>query len=259
MSFPKKIFQTWKERDVTKYIFLNRWQKTWKEYNPNYEYVLWTDEDNRKFIAENFPEFLKTYDSYSQNIKRVDAVRYFYLFKYGGIYADMDFECLKSFDNILESGEHNGVDIILGNLGPMDNAKNSLHQIPNALMLSKPREDFWKCVIKVMSNVAPKQQICPEYSTGSCLLTLCYDFYVNRGAYNQVNMIALYGKDIFEGVSKEINFSSRLHIVNPKIFYPINWGNHKHVEKYGNKKLSHEQAKNEFSNSYAVTYWMHSW
>ena len=259
MSFPKKIFQTWKERDIEKYVFLSQWQKSWRDLNPTFEYVLWIDEDNRNFIAQKFPEFLETYDSYEQNIKRVDAVRYFYLYTYGGIYADMDFECLKPFDNILEAGEHNGADIILGNLGPMDDIKHAHHQIPNALMLSKPKQDFWKCVIKAMTNAASNKTISPEYATGPCLLTLCYDFYIHKGVYNKETLCAIYGKDIFEGVADTVNFSSQLGVVLPKIFYPYSWGNKAHKEKYLNKSFTHEQAKSEFPDSYAVTYWIHSW
>ena len=259
MSFPKKIFQTWKERDVGKYFYLSSWQRTWKELNPTFEYVLWIDEDNRNFIAQNFPEFLPRYDAYDKNIKRVDAVRYFYLYEYGGLYADLDFECLKPFDNIFETAEHNGIDIILGNLGQMDEEKHALHQIPNALMISKPKQDFWKCVIEVMTNIAPDLRIAPEYATGPCLLTLCYDFYIHKGQYRKESICAVYGKDIFEGVAEKLNFSSQLGVLLPKIFYPINWGNKEHQEKYFGKGLTHEEAKKEFPYSYAVTYWMHSW
>ena len=50
--------------------------------HPSWEYKLWTDEDNRNLIKDHYPWFLKTYDEYDVNIKRVDAVRYFYLYHY---------------------------------------------------------------------------------------------------------------------------------------------------------------------------------
>ena len=100
MEIPRKIFQTWKSKKIDNNCFLS-WQSSWKLHNPSYKYLLWDDDDNRNFIKTYFSDFLEVYDSFDVNIKRVDAVRYFYLLKYGGIYADLDFECLKSFDNII--------------------------------------------------------------------------------------------------------------------------------------------------------------
>ena len=47
--------------------------------------LLHTDADNRAFIAREFPEYLGLYDGYDTHIKRVDAVRYFLLYRYGGV------------------------------------------------------------------------------------------------------------------------------------------------------------------------------
>ena len=77
----QKIFQTWKEKNIENKI-LKSWQDSWKNENPNFEYTLWTDEENRQFIEKEFPQFLTVYDNYDVNIKRVDAIRYFYLLKH---------------------------------------------------------------------------------------------------------------------------------------------------------------------------------
>ena len=46
---------------------------------------LWTDEDNRRLVSRELPEFLSFYDRLDAHIKRVDVVRFFYLFVYGGV------------------------------------------------------------------------------------------------------------------------------------------------------------------------------
>jgi hypothetical protein len=51
---------------------------------------LWTDATARLFIQTHYPSFLATYDSYEYNIQRADAIRYFVLHRYGGIYMDLD-------------------------------------------------------------------------------------------------------------------------------------------------------------------------
>ena len=41
-----------------------------------------------------FPFFLSTFDNFPEPIFRADAARYAYLFLFGGMYVDMDTECL---------------------------------------------------------------------------------------------------------------------------------------------------------------------
>lgn len=45
------------------------------------------------YVQKEYPWFLKTYLAYPYDIQRVDAVRYFILHKYGGIYIDLDMGC----------------------------------------------------------------------------------------------------------------------------------------------------------------------
>ena len=243
----KNIFQTWKSKTIHQPI-LKKWQESWKKYNPDFEYVLWDDDDNRKFITEHFPSFLEIYNSYNVEIKRADAVRYFYLYKYGGVYADLDFECLKSFEPLVKDMYNTDTDVIVGSLGKMDSEKTFLHNIPNALMISKPGADFWKLVIGSLTNKKSNPENSPELETGPVFLKTCIRYYTNK---NDIS-IDLYKKNIFEGI--ECDFSSKICIADDYIFYPLNWDNEEH------KKISLKKgAKDVFPNSYAITYWMHSW
>ena len=45
-----------------------------------------------------YPWFLSTYISYPYDIQRVDAIRYFILHKYGGVYVDLDIGCNDGLD-----------------------------------------------------------------------------------------------------------------------------------------------------------------
>ena len=45
---------------------------------------------SRELIATEYPWFLTTFDNYTQPIQRADAIRYFVLSHYGGIYIDLD-------------------------------------------------------------------------------------------------------------------------------------------------------------------------
>ena len=250
-EIPKRIFQTWKEKNVHNPI-LKSWQNSWKKYNPDYFYELWDDEDNREFIKAHYPDFLKIFDRYDKPIKRADAIRYFYLYHYGGIYADLDFECLKNFDQLLLI--QSKTDVIFGTLGQMDTEKYKLHTIPNAIMISKKGSEFFKVVIDALISIGNDNNLAPEIATGPVLLFVCYVYYKTQNK-NLNLLISLYGKDIFENISP--SFSSKIFIVEPKILYPINWDNCTDKEYY--KRLNTEKPEEIFKESYAITYWMHSW
>ena len=60
--------------------------------------MLWTDADSRKFLVEHYPWFVPIFDAYPYPIQRADAIRYFILHHFGGIYMDLDVGCLRRFD-----------------------------------------------------------------------------------------------------------------------------------------------------------------
>lgn len=62
---------------------------------------MWTDEKSREFIALEYPWFLDTFDNYPYPIQRADAIRYFVLVHYGGIYIDLDDGCQRRLDPLL--------------------------------------------------------------------------------------------------------------------------------------------------------------
>ena len=63
--------------------------------------MLWTDASSREFIAQHYRWFLDTFDSYPYAIQRADAIRYFVLYHYGGVYMDLDIGCLRRLDPLL--------------------------------------------------------------------------------------------------------------------------------------------------------------
>ena len=46
-----------------------------------------------QLITHRYPWFLETWDNYPFNIERADAIRYFVLAHYGGVYIDLDDVC----------------------------------------------------------------------------------------------------------------------------------------------------------------------
>ena len=162
------IHQTWKDENIP-----NRWlelQATWKKHHPHWEYRLWVDGDLRELIRVDYPWFLPTYDSYREHIKRVDAARYFIMHKYGGLYADLDFECFQPMDKLVAAGdlvlapepaEHKDIQIV------KDRGLDQV--ICNAWMASRPGHPFWDHVFREL--IAQRNQRDTLDATGPFLLT----------------------------------------------------------------------------------------
>ena len=89
---PKIIHQIWLGGEVPeKFLKLT---ESWKKMHPEWEYKLWTDEDVETFPFINEKAFFAA-TNYGM---KADILRYEILRAYGGLYVDIDFECLKPMD-----------------------------------------------------------------------------------------------------------------------------------------------------------------
>ncbi|CAF4721907.1 unnamed protein product [Rotaria sp. Silwood2] len=71
------------------------------ELHSNFEkHYYWTDNNSKEFLENNYPWFLKTWNSYKTNVQKADSLRYFLLHYYGGIFLDMDLYCLHKLDGL---------------------------------------------------------------------------------------------------------------------------------------------------------------
>ncbi|MGP4004582.1 glycosyltransferase [Streptomyces sp. 8N706] len=139
---PALIHQTWKDADVPPKWKV--WADSWRRHHPGWEYRLWTDADNREFLEEHYPWFLPIYDGYPEAIMRADAIRYFLLDHFGGLYVDMDFECLRPVQELLA-----GRELVLG-CEPEAHTRLLLARqrgldrvVGNAFIASRPGHPFW--------------------------------------------------------------------------------------------------------------------
>jgi inositol phosphorylceramide mannosyltransferase catalytic subunit len=250
---PTRIFQTWKRKEhlPPKCAY---WRSTLLEKNRQFEFELWDDAENRKFIEENAPWFLPIYDSYPAEIYRVDMVRYFYLYLKGGFYIDLDTECLRPLDGFLS---HPG--IVLGRMGDDPDIENC---IPNAIMASRPREEFWLLVIAMAMKRMSKRGASPEQLTGPILLKNALDAYLFNWRWLTSHRIRQCAR-LFDHSQQPRPMTSDILILPPHEWYPINWTNEtdsavrQQVLDY--ELLDGMQKQAMFPNSSLVTWWMHSW
>jgi mannosyltransferase OCH1-like enzyme len=146
MDIPLTVYQKWHTKDLP--LFMNEVVNYNKIKNPEFNFQLYDDDDCRNFIANNFDDsVLKAFDKLIPETYKTDLWRLCILYKYGGIYLDIKFECVNDFQLILiTQQEHFLLDI--GN----DNYGN--RAISNALMVSLPNnEKLLKAINKIVWNV----------------------------------------------------------------------------------------------------------
>lgn len=189
MSIPALIHQTWKEGTVPCQFL--QWSDSWKQHHPNWEYMLWTDERNREFVRKHYPGFLDKYDAYPSDIQRVDAVRYLILYKMGGVFVDLDVECLKNIAPLLKDAH-----CVFGE-EPYDHClwHGKEHIISNAFMASEPGDNFLRELISELYNYNGKtdhrfNQVLE--STGPFMLSRVYSRYPQKKAVRVLGYEVLY-------------------------------------------------------------------
>lgn len=191
---PKIIHQTWKTNQIP-----DRWipvRESCISAHDNWDYMLWTDESGRELIQREYPWFLSVYDGYKFPIQRADAVRYFILHHYGGVYMDLDIGCVRPMDNLLR------FDLVLPQTVPVG--------VSNDLMFSAKGHPFMDFIIHRLAQFDYDYQLnyaTVMFSTGpmalSALLSLfrrspSFSLAPGMSAFGPVRILPpkLYGKNL---------------------------------------------------------------
>lgn len=76
---PHILHQSWINNSVPHRF--DAWRKSWVDNHPDWEFRLWTDQDNDALVQEHFPWFLSRYETYEEPVMRADSVRYMYMYR----------------------------------------------------------------------------------------------------------------------------------------------------------------------------------
>ncbi|CAF1210758.1 unnamed protein product [Adineta ricciae] len=150
-EIPRHIHQIWissseKKSMNEKYLLAS---KSCRTLNSNYNYTLWTNEKLLNLLKTEYPWFVSVYENYRYDMQRIDSMKYFLLFHYGGIYIDLDVKCLVNdlISKILYENEQktNEPDIIL-HIGTEGISANT------DFMISKRYHPFFKFAISRLKS-----------------------------------------------------------------------------------------------------------
>lgn len=142
---PHIIHQLWKTREVPE--DLREFQQSWITHHPDWEYRLWTDEDNHRLVREHYPHYVEVFESLTPPIVKIDFIRLAYMHRFGGIYADMDFEALRPLDSLV-SGDR----IVVGREnGGIGISMRGRPFIINAFLASPAGHPLWLEIMQAMA------------------------------------------------------------------------------------------------------------
>lgn len=144
MQNGKIIHQIWfgnipdKKTATKAFEGLRKYRDSWILKNPSWTYMCWGLDKCYELVKNYYPQHLEMYNKYPYQIQRCDTVRYFILHRYGGLYADMDYVCNRSWNEVIDS-----YDIYSLYLVETPNKMGDEMHISNSLMYSSPGHILW--------------------------------------------------------------------------------------------------------------------
>jgi len=132
-GIPKLVMQTWKTCEVPKEWKLG--QASVKAMFPSWTYILMNDKDMYEFVRVQFPELFQGFCELPYTIQRIDLFRYLWLYEYGGLYIDLDYEVRVSFEHLLVPT--NALYVL-----HTSNMHNSINIFTNSLIACRPKLQF---------------------------------------------------------------------------------------------------------------------
>ena len=198
---PKIFHQTWDTEDIPE-VF-HKWIVTWKKLHPDWSYWFWTLKEIRNFVVAEYPELLSLYDVYTEDIFRSDVMRYLVLYKFGGVYVDLDMEPLMPLDNwtynfnCIVSEETYEHPFVVREADPPAN-------ILNGFIACRPRHPFLKLAIDSLEEFAGFYFGDYLHATGPFFLDAVLGRYLTK----------------LQNDSHQRNDADNITVVPPKYFFP---------------------------------------
>lgn len=95
---PKIIHQIWLGNHPIP-TQIQSYMQSWKKFHPDWQFILWTEENMLPLQNQEL------YDQTENIRQKADIVRYEVLYQYGGVYVDIDMECFKNIEPLLQDAE----------------------------------------------------------------------------------------------------------------------------------------------------------
>ncbi len=232
MIFVPQIFhQIWLGTKPIPRIF-QHFTKTWIHNHPQWSYQFWDDNNSAAFVTKKYSHLIPLFDSLPYLIQKVDILKYCILNEFGGVYIDMDYECIKSIDGLLTHANCIGLE-------PQSHVQYSQFSffLGNAFMATTARSVFCQAILERCA------QKVPALSSG----------YKEMSKYNYV--METTGPALVNDVYRELNNVDTIRLLPPEQISPFNV--REAILYRENKKLGYGADK--LKDAYAIHHFIGSW
>jgi len=184
MAIPRVLHQIWLQGESSIPERYRAQRRSWEERNPGWEHRFWDQASIRALVASRYAWFLPVFDGYRYLHQRVDSGRYFILYEQGGVYADIDTECLLPIEGLLRQHPRAGLLVSEQPFGPFEMklirlAVGARRIVSNAVMAAAPRTPPLGAMIRRLPGAVHRLAFLRElnitYSTGPALLSQALD------------------------------------------------------------------------------------
>jgi len=190
--------------------------------NPGYE-INFMDEMACSAAVRDFDEELFTIYGKLGGPAKADIWRIIMLYIHGGIYADLDVECLRSLDPLLELiGD---ADVAFAK-EPVVHWRGRDPPACNAFMVSRPGSDFWERYMDEIKALA-----------------------VRKSTFDRNDI----GPQMLDSVYRSFHDTPHIHIIPTHLIYPL-----PDVSVFPNEEYKNMIVNRAYGDAFVVHYWLHT-
>lgn len=187
-GIPRIIHQVWNDHRVP--TEFDAFRASWIRENVGWDYQLWTFDDGAQLIARHYPRLMGAFCSLPKVVQKADLLRYVILHRYGGVYADMDAECVRPFDHLID-----GADFVAGF------EQKDYPSVCNAILCSLPGHPALAAILRWLEGCVDRTTI---------------------DANDVSHVFATTGSVAITPLILA-NATDRTRIYPPSVFYPFSW------------------------------------
>ena len=173
------------------------WILSWRRNHPKWRHIFWTGRGGQQLVQRAFPGYKSLYQNYSSELHRFKVDRFFVLYHFGGIFADLDVESLRPLDKLIDRYSCVLTEQPLIHQALLFDQK-SPNYVVTSFMACSPRHPFLKFVLEMLetyqpydSNIEPSIERI-EKSVGSLFLgdvLQLYKIAFNRTVAEEVHIL----------------------------------------------------------------------
>lgn len=250
------IVQTWKTASPPG--ALGDCARSWRAHHPTAGYRLLTDEDLWGWLAAHRAVFPHAIQEGRPPIRTIDMFRYCYLLTTGGLYADVDFYCLRPMSTLLAA--HPDA-VVLGSVRLRPT--RVYHSVPNAFMYcERPGHPFWLVVLELARSRRAAEFV--EWATGPALVYCALEIY--RG-FSSGTALAAWNGIASLADAAGVSVPERLPpviVLPPDDLYPLSWMLPEDQEMLEMCRTAPDVPRAVIDRlrargSFAFTFWNYSW